>query len=152
MHISANERFWKKVLIKTENECWNWLGAKHTNGYGVFSFNGKVIRAHRFVILDNPSDIFNKQELVLHKCNNKLCCNPKHLYKGTYTDNLKQAQKEELNKGSTGKGKLLNSDVSNIRKLYSEGISRYSISKIYNINHSIINKIVINKCYKGIGL
>jgi len=66
--------------------CILWAGAIGTNGYG--KFNNKY--AHRLVavkagIILNYKDPRN----INHKCHNKLCVNPEHLYAGDQIDNGK---------------------------------------------------------------
>ena len=45
MMKKAIERFEKKI-IKT-NDCWFWTASKTKQGYGMFSYEGKSIPAHR---------------------------------------------------------------------------------------------------------
>ena len=46
-------RFWSKVEVGTQDECWEWLAAKDKGGYGVFSFCSKRWYAHRVSVLLN---------------------------------------------------------------------------------------------------
>ncbi len=59
----------------------------------------------------------NKQDpgklMVLHRCNNKRCINPEHLYLGTHADNTADA----LRDGLFVSRKLTEDDVRAIRKL-----------------------------------
>jgi hypothetical protein len=42
---TINERFWEKV--KVGPFCWEWHGAKQTDGYGSFTYYGQITTAHR---------------------------------------------------------------------------------------------------------
>ena len=41
-------RFWSKVNIRNEQDCWQWIGAIQSKGYGSFGIGGgKTALAHR---------------------------------------------------------------------------------------------------------
>ena len=41
------ERFWGKVDVLNDGDCWEWSGGRYRNGYGSFYMNGKDRLAHR---------------------------------------------------------------------------------------------------------
>jgi len=82
------QMFWNKVDMRGENDCWLWKGGRdgHGRGHGKFYDGTDIINAHRFSyeLIHGPTNLY-----ILHKCSNKHCVNPRHLYAGTHGDNMR---------------------------------------------------------------
>ena len=76
-------RFWMKVDVRADSECWPYLG--WVSKYGRFSLDRSRVDAHRvawLLVHGDPGD-----DLVCHTCDNMPCCNPSHLFLGSHGDN-----------------------------------------------------------------
>lgn len=82
------KRFWSKVEIGGEHECWEWTGAK-SHGYGNFKAHGKFWKAHRFAY-ELVRDSIPHGLVLDHLCRNPGCVNPFHLEAVTQKVNVQR--------------------------------------------------------------
>jgi len=79
-------KFWSFIEVKTEDECWEWIGCKNRDGYGLIQVNKVRYLSHRLSYLLANDEL--PTDLCLHSCDNPPCVNPKHLRNGTLEQNV----------------------------------------------------------------
>jgi hypothetical protein len=117
-------RFWSKVDIRGQDDCWPWLGAAGSSGHGRFKVAGKLYSPHRISYSLANGAIENVDEfhgtVIRHKCDNPPCCNPAHLIDGTQMDNVidmeSRGRGDRARGEAAGKAKLTEDMVRAIRE------------------------------------
>src|ERR1039458_9624583 len=152
------KRFWDKVNkhgpipthVSGIGSCWVWTaGSRGYTGYGAFRFKGKTIDAHRMSYILSHGEIPDGM-CVCHKCDNRTCVNPSHLFLGTKRDNIMDA----INKGrvdtsllanrkkslgeQNGMHKLTREQVIEIRLKHSNGMGCRRLAKEYGVGKTAI--------------
>ncbi len=145
------QAFWKKVNILSSTECWNFNGRHYPNGYGNVNIDGKNFTSHRFTWMISRGAIESGKE-VCHRCDNRSCCNPDHLFIGTHKENMR----DMIGKGRGRQGfnqrekRLKRSEVIQIRIMASSGHSLAEIAKHFKITISNASYIVTRKTWQNI--
>lgn len=157
-HWMLHLNFWNMVDIRGFNECWLWQGAMSASGYGSFKTGRKVADgAHRIAYA-----LFHRTAPgalhVCHKCDNRKCVNPHHLFLGTRSDNMRDmVRKGRGNSGdkrgeNNGRAKLTAAQVAEIKALIMSGETNVAISKRFGVTHHLISKIRIGKAWGNVPL
>jgi hypothetical protein len=151
--------FWDRVNQGDKDACWEWVGLakvgpKNPAPYGMLGWRGKHSRAHRvaYEITNGP---IPAGAMVLHRCDNSLCCNPKHLYLGNHAQNMRDMVARNRRKGvgrgeKNGRAKLTQEQANEIRAAYAGGArSQQSIADQYGISQFAVSQIIANKRYRN---
>jgi len=144
--MNYNEAFWERV--DTSGDCWEWKGDKTgPNGYGRFRGN----RAHRImwnIMYGGPGDM-----CVLHKCDNRGCVRPKHLFLGTHQDNsddmVKKGRSPDQRGEKNSNAKLDFGVVLLIRVMLDHGYKQSELAERFGVCQQTISKIKHNKRWRN---
>lgn len=141
------DRFWARTdRSGGPDACWEWRGYRMPGGYGNLSIDDRTQLTHRVAWqLTNgpiPDDLW-----VLHRCDNRPCCNPAHLFLGTTQDNSADRKAKGRNPDKRGaKHHLTRLDdpaVLRIREIWSAGgRTQQSIASEFAISQPAVSEIV----------
>lgn len=150
-------RLFFNLLEKTDNGCWEWTGAvrNEKDRYGIFYFKKSKISigTHRFSWIYHNNVIIPTQVFVCHKCDNKICSNPDHLFIGSCRENILDAKKKGLLAmgEKAGMAKLTDKSVREIKLAWNNGSgTQSSLARKYNVKQSNIWLIVNGKAWEHI--
>lgn len=86
--------------VENKNGCLLWTKGFQRSGrhgqlkYPSIRFNKKNWRGNRLVLSLSGTKL-NKKIHALHRCDNTMCLNPKHLFPGTHSDNMQDKIKKK---------------------------------------------------------
>lgn len=150
------ERFWSKVDKRGPDECWNWTATLNNRGYGQLGENARLVYAHRVSWKLNAGPI-PAGVCVLHRCDNRPCVNPAHLFLGTQADNMADmARKGRADRLRKAKGeqcwnaRLSVGDVSYIRSPAVVGLTDKDLSRYFGVSEATVNHARSGRSWKSI--
>jgi len=160
MKSSASElrgMIWEKSIPEPNTGCWLWLGKLNTRGYGrlgVLPFPGYADRppqrAHRVSWEASNERAIPAGLWILHRCDQRSCVNPNHLYLGTLTENSEDATKRDRwhrwNGTRAGarnpRARLTSEQVASIRELCrAPNFNGSQTARQYGVSASVIYSI-----------
>lgn len=151
MDDKTSARFWAKVDVKSNNECWNWTASKNGDGYGTFGIKGNIRGAHRIAY----EDTFGKLGpglVVRHKCDNRACCNPAHMERGTQLDNIRdRCERGRSNRPKGSRNGRTNLTEDQVREIRLDTRPQKIISVDYSISASAVSAIKRGKSWTHVG-
>lgn len=127
-------------IEKKDSGCWEWQSMTRPDGYGMVWKDGKNQRAHR-VIFEEFKHPLTRKDILCHKCDNRKCVNPDHIFVGTRSDNVKDAaSKNRMPINDTHwNTKLSVTQVNLIRE--ATGYSHSELGKVFGVSQSTISRI-----------
>lgn len=145
------EHFLPSELV--DDACWEWQGAPDRHGYGRIRANnrGPSLLAHRVAWEAHNAEPVPAELCVCHRCDNRLCVNPSHLFIGTNLENIqdRDAKKRQTRGTRHHKSKLTPEQVAQIRRLFAEGQQTKSqLAKRFGITDTSVHLIIIRRNWR----
>lgn len=149
----AIERCWEHIDQSAGlDACWPCTGATKPAGYGVISVRaddgGWTQTTMTRVILEwaegRPLSV---DEVAAHRCDNPSCCNPRHIFRATQSENLEDMRHKGRRERTGPAGGQLDEDaVREIRRLYATGAySQQALADAYGVHQTGISNVVRRK-------
>ena len=136
----VKQRFLAKVK-EMESGCHEWQAGQARGGYGKFTVWPKTTTAHRVAYELFVAPI-PEGKSVLHRCDNRLCVNPDHLFIGDSVDNVKDMDQKQR-RGT--KSQLTYADVEQIKQMLADRFSQQVIAKKFGVHQGTISRIKLGK-------
>jgi hypothetical protein len=127
-----------------DTECWVWTLAGNNRGYGAMWFDGLRQPAHRVSFEVFVCDIPEGMQ-VLHRCDNRACVNPDHLFLGTAADNtadMYSKGRQYVYQVGDWRCKLTEDDVRKARRMRAEGKTYREIREHFGVSHKAVWDVV----------
>lgn len=151
--IMPSELLWNERIlprITPTDGCWNWPGATVETGYGKVCFrivNKRHVRmVHRIAMEIKIGRPLMHSECALHRCDNRLCFNPEHLFLGTRKDNNKDRMLKGRNADMRGdKNPKCNTNKEIVTAVLldaANGISQRDMAKKHRLSKGAIWNII----------
>ena len=127
-----------RVIAIGESGCWLWTGATDQKGYGRVLKGGRKaprhVRVHRLQVEATIGRALSQDECVCHRCDEKSCVNPAHLFVGSSADNVRdRVSKQRSARGeSINNAKLTDAQVREIflsAELHREIAARFGVRR-----------------------
>lgn len=151
------DKFWARVTMLGSNECWPWVGAvDKRSGYGLLPGvkpNGRKLNyfTHRLAYAFNKGPV-PPGLIVLHSCDNPICCNPAHLSVGNDLQNSREAfERGRIRLGAERRQSILNDRlVRHIRALRDGGSTTLQIGRKLGLNTATVYGVVSGKSWRHV--
>ncbi len=138
---SLADRYWAKVR-KTKTH-WFWTASVDKDGYGqIGSGDGRERKAHQLALEFAEVSRPTPSAFALHKCRERRCVNPNHLYWGDHEQNMLDVRKDGSQVGEKNpSSKLSFQDVKMIRSRRSAGELLRVLAADFNVRESTISRV-----------
>lgn len=152
-----NDRFWSRVnkdgpVHPICGQCWEWTGGTR-RGYGRLRWPDKFQSAHRIAwrLTFGAWPVL----CVLHRCDNRTCVNPDHLFLGTNADNnadmvAKGRQRGALGERNRFNTRLTGDDVVDIRSLASFGATQSALRDAFGVSQQTISAVLTRSIWRHV--
>ncbi len=155
--MTFEERLWSWIDQRGPDECWPWLMQSKIAGYGTITVgpkSGKIL-AHRAAWESKngpiPEGEGHHGTVVMHTCDNRLCCNPAHLRLGTQADNVRDMREKKRNvdlppqRGTEHPRAKINPEI--VRAIRDRRNTVKQLKEMYGVTKSTVDNVRQGRCW-----
>lgn len=155
--------------VKKSRGCWEWGGGIRKDGYGQIAIDGHQALTHR-VSWSLAFGVIPSGMCVLHRCDNRRCVKPSHLWLGSKGDNNRDREAKGRGNHASGEAhgrhtkpertargerqgsaKLTVDIVRRVRLSYKRGVRGYrEVAREFNILWPTVKDVVTRRSWKHI--
>jgi hypothetical protein len=156
---AAASRFWGRVdkngpvppHAPDVGPCWVWRGEITAFGYGAFWHRRRSTGAHRFSyeLANGP---FPPEAFVCHRCDNRACVRPEHLFLGDATINMadRDAKRRQARGVAVGTARMTDADVLRIFDLREIGLTQPDIAVEIGVSNQTVSNVLGRRGWKHV--
>jgi hypothetical protein len=153
--VALADRFVLKTR-KAASGCIEWTAARLPNGYGKIKRQSYLLDGAHRVSYELFVGVIPDGLFVLHRCDNRLCVNPSHLFIGTQKDNIDDMVSKGRHRPSGVQGeehpsaKLTRRAVLSIRAKHRAGEATASLAKKHHVSTTLVWRIVTRQTWRSV--
>jgi hypothetical protein len=129
-----------------------WTKYRNAKGYGIVGHNGRTYLVPRVSMMLFRGFDINSPLDVLHSCDTPACFNPAHLRPGTpkenVRDSIERGRWSDKRGEKNGRAKPTGEEVQQIRSLYSTGVTRFDLHKMFSTPLGTIDSILTRRTWR----
>lgn len=146
MREDQEREFWARVDTSAgPDACWPWKFARDRDGYGVWSVYEPMLgrsgprqwRANRLALATKLGR--EPVGMACHTCDNRVCCNPSHLYEGDALTN----QRDVIARGRQRDRRLVTDpeEIAAIRAEAARGDTYTTIGARHGVSDCVVSRL-----------
>lgn len=139
--------FWDRVRIG--DGCWEWTGALNEKGYA--RLGGRRANRIAWELTNGPAG----EKHVLHRCDNRKCVRPGHLFLGTHADNMADMVAKGRGRNNPAHGEKVATSrltVEAVREIRHRSATetQSSLAREFGVHVVTVSDLVRGKTWKGV--
>lgn len=141
-------RFLDRISPEPNSGCWLWSGAVDSYEYGQLWTGQRLELVHRLAYAHYVGPI-PPGHVVCHKCDNRACVNPEHLFTGSQVENIRDCvrKRRHIHGVKHPRAKLTENSV---RDILASSETHAALARLYKVQPATIFQIRSGKSWRHV--